>query len=48
MSNGKDIIIILIAGLIKRSYKMCQYFPLYISHGGDVKVELMGVILKLN
>ena len=40
MSNGKDIIILLIAGLIKKSYKMSQYFPPYRSHGGDVKVEL--------
>ena len=40
MSNGKDIIILLIAGLIKRSYKMSQYFPPYRSHGGDIKVEL--------
>ena len=40
MSNGKDIIIILIAGLKKRSYKMSQYFALYRSSGGDIKVEL--------
>ena len=40
MSNGKDIIIILIAGLIKRSYKMSQYIPPYRSHEGDIKVEL--------
>ena len=24
----------------KRSYKMSQYFPLYRSHSGDIKVEL--------
>ena len=29
MLNGKDMIIQLIVGLIKRSYKMSQYFPPY-------------------
>ena len=29
MSNGKDIAIILMAGLIKNSYKMIQCFPPY-------------------
>ena len=40
MSNEKDIIILLIVGLIKKSYKMSQYFPPYRSCGGDIKVEL--------
>ena len=40
MSNEKDIIILLIAVLIKKSYKMSQYFPPYRSSGGDIKVEL--------
>ena len=40
MSNGKDIITLLIAGLIKRSYKMSQYFPPYRSSGRNIKVEL--------
>ena len=40
MSNGKGKIILLIAGLIKRCYKMSQYFPPYRSSGGDIKVEL--------
>ena len=34
------IYIFLIAGLIKRSYKMSQYFSPYGSSGGDIKVEL--------
>ena len=40
MSNGKDIYNHLIAGLIKGSYKMIQYFPPYRSSGGNIKVEL--------
>ena len=40
MSSGKDTIILSIAGLIKRSYKMSQYFPSYRSSEGDIKVEL--------
>ena len=41
MSNGKDIIILLIAELMKRIYyKLSQYFPPYRSRGGDIKVEL--------
>ena len=40
MSNGKDITILLIAGLIKRSYKMSQYFSQNRSHGGDIKFKL--------
>ena len=41
MSNGKDMIILLIAGLIKkRSYKMSHYFPPYRSSGRNIKVEL--------
>ena len=42
MSNGKVIIILLIAGLIKRTfYKKSQYFPKpYRSFDGNVKVEL--------
>ena len=40
MSNGKDITIILILGLIKRSYKMSQYFTPYRSSGKNIKVEL--------
>ena len=37
MLNGKDIMILLIAGLRK---KMCQYFPPYRSSGRNIKVEL--------
>ena len=42
MSNGKVIIILLIAGLIKRTfYKKSQYFPKpYRSFDGNVTVEL--------
>ena len=41
MSNGKDIIIHLIVGLIKKAfYKMSQYFPPYRNFAGSVKVEL--------
>ena len=47
MSNGKDIIILLTAGLKKKdfikgfsTYKMSQYFPPYKIHGGDIKVEI--------
>ena len=42
MSNGKDVIILLIVGLIKKIlYKMSPYFPKpYRSFGGNVKVEL--------
>ena len=40
MSNGKDIIIPLINGLIKKIYKMSQYFPTYRSSGRNIKVEL--------
>ena len=41
MSNGKDIIVLSIIGLIKKMfYKMSQYFPPYRSSGGSVKVEL--------
>ena len=40
MSNGKDIIILLIAGLIKKIYKISQYFPPYRRSGGDIKIEL--------
>ena len=41
MSNGKDMIIHLIVGLIKKTlYKISQYFPPYRSSGGDIKVEL--------
>ena len=42
MSNGKDVIILLIVGLIKKIlYKMIPYFPKpYRSFGGNVKVEL--------
>ena len=39
MSNGKDVIILLIAGLIKRSYKMNQYFPLC-NNEGEISVKL--------
>ena len=37
MSNGKDITVLLIAGLIK---KTSQYFPPYRSSGSNIKVEL--------
>ena len=40
MSNGKDIIIIIIAGLINESYKMSQNFPPYRSSEKYIKVEL--------
>ena len=42
MSNGKVIIILLIAGLIKKAfYKKSRYFPKpYRSFDGNVKVEL--------
>ena len=40
MSNGKDITTHSIAGLIKRSYKMSQYFPPYTRSGRNIKVEL--------
>ena len=41
MSNGRDMIILLILGLIKKTlYKMSQYFPPYRSSGGNIKVEL--------
>ena len=40
MSNGKDTKTHLIAGLIKRYYKVSEYFPPYRSHGGDIKVEI--------
>ena len=40
MSNVKELIILLIAGLIKRSYKMSQYFFPYRSSGRNIKAEL--------
>ena len=40
MSNVKELIILLIAGLIKRSYKMSQHFFPYRSSGRNIKVEL--------
>ena len=40
MLNGKDMIIHLIAGLIKRPYKMSKYFPLYNNSSKNIKVEL--------
>ena len=41
MSNGKDMIIHLIVGLIEKTlYKMSQYFPLYRCSEGSVIVEL--------
>ena len=41
MSNGKDMIIHLIAGLIKKTlYEMSQYFLPYRRSGGNIKVEL--------
>ena len=42
MSNGKAIIILLLAGLMKKTlYKMSQYFPKpYNRFGGNLKVEL--------
>ena len=42
MSNGKAIIILLLAGLMKKTlYKMSQYFPKpYNRFGGTLKVEL--------
>ena len=39
MSNGKDIATHLIGGLIKRSYKISQYFPPCRSSGRNIKVE---------
>ena len=40
MLNGKDMIIHLIVGSIKRSYKMSQYFPPYNNSSENIKVEL--------
>ena len=41
MSNGKDMITPLIAGLIKKTFiKMSQYFPSYKSFKENVRVEL--------
>ena len=42
MSNGKDTIIHLIAGLIKKAwYKMSQYFPRpFRSFGGNINVKV--------
>ena len=40
MSNGNDTTTHLIAGSIKGSYKMSQYFPPYRSSGRNIKVEL--------
>ena len=42
MLNGKFMIILLIAGLIKKIlYKMSQYFPkLYKPFGGDISVKV--------
>ena len=40
MPNRKDIIILLIAGLIKKPYKMSRYFPSYRRSGGNIRVEL--------
>ena len=41
MLNGKDMAILLIVGLIKKtSYKISQYFPPYRVFGGNVKVDL--------
>ena len=41
MSNGKDMIIHLIGGFIKKTlHKMSQYFSPYRKSGGNIKVEL--------
>ena len=42
MSNGKDMIIVLIVGLIKRPcIKMSQYFPKpFRSFGGNINVKV--------
>ena len=42
MSNGKDMIIHLIVGLIKTAlYKMSQYFPKpYRTFGGNINVKV--------
>ena len=40
MLNRKDMIIHLIAGLIKRPYKMSKYFPPYNNSSKNIKVEL--------
>ena len=42
MSNGKDMIIHLTVGLIKKTfYKMSQYFPKpYEPFGGDINVKV--------
>ena len=42
MLNGKDVIIHLLAGLIKKTlYKMSQYFPKpYGPFGGDINVKV--------
>ena len=50
MSNGKDMIIVLIVGLIKRSHtKMGQYFPKSFRSFGrniNVKVDLSNYATK--
>ena len=53
MSNGKDMIIVLIVRLIKKTlYKMSQYFPKpFNSHFGDsikVKIDLSNYATKAN
>ena len=40
MLNGKVMIVHLIVGLIKRPYRMSQYFPPYGSSSKNIKVEL--------
>ena len=42
MSNGNDMIVVLIVGLIKRPHiKMRQYFPkLFRSFGGNINVKM--------
>ena len=41
MSNGRDMIILLILGLIEKTlYKMNQHFPPYKGPEGNIKVEL--------
>ena len=41
MVHGKDMIILLIVGLIKKRHciKMSQYFPTPLSHKENIKVE---------
>ena len=40
MVNGKATIVLLTVGSIKKTFKICEYFPEPKSLGGRVKIEL--------